>query len=127
MISRAGVRFLNGCGRWAAVPESTPSSGQLQADDGPVPAAVVPVVAVREPVGTDIAVGLDFPHHMVPDGGPGLVVSKILNHVETGVTAVYDRHSYDIEKRAALDYWGKRVDDMVHGRRGKLLRFSLSA
>lgn len=37
-----------------------------------------------------------------------LVVSKILNHVETGVTAVYDHHSYDLEKRAALDFWGKR-------------------
>lgn len=28
-----------------------------------------------------------------------LVVSKILNHVESGLTAVYDRHSYDAEKR----------------------------
>lgn len=35
-----------------------------------------------------------------------LVVSKILNHVETGVISVYDRHSYDGEKRAALDAWG---------------------
>lgn len=64
---------------------------------------------------------------MVGAGVPRLVVSKILNHVETGVTAVYDRHSYDLEKRAALDFWGKRLDDLVHGRRGKLLRFSLSA
>ena len=38
---------------------------------------------------------------MVGAGVPRLVVSKILNHVETGVTAVYDRHSYDLEKRAA--------------------------
>ena len=58
---------------------------------------------------------------------PRLVVSKILNHVETGVTAVYDRHSYDLEKRAALDFWGKRVDDVVHSRRGRVLRFTLSA
>ena len=54
-------------------------------------------------------------------------MSKILNHVETGVTAVYDRHSYDLEKRAALDFWGKRVDDVVHSRRGRVLRFTLSA
>ena len=27
-----------------------------------------------------------------------LVMSKILNHVESGITAVYDRHSYDAEK-----------------------------
>jgi len=44
---------------------------------------------------------------------PRLVVSKILNHVETGVTAVYDRHSYDLEKRAALDCWGKRLEGIV--------------
>jgi Phage integrase family len=35
-------------------------------------------------------------------GIPRLTVSKILNHVEPGVTAVYDRHSYDREKREAL-------------------------
>ncbi len=63
---------------------------------------------------------------MVGAGVPRLVVSKILNHVETGVTAVYDRHSYDLEKRAALEYWGRRVDDIVRGRRGKVLRFRIS-
>jgi hypothetical protein len=31
-------------------------------------------------------------------GIPRLVIAKILNHVEPGVTAVYDRHSYDNEK-----------------------------
>ena len=42
-----------------------------------------------------------------------LVVSKILNHAEPGVTAVYDRHSYDREKRAALDAWGRRIEEIV--------------
>jgi hypothetical protein len=40
-------------------------------------------------------------------------VSKILNHVETRVTAMYDRHSYDAEKRAALDFWGRRVEAIL--------------
>jgi integrase len=63
---------------------------------------------------------------MVGVGVPRLVVSKILNHVENGVTAVYDRHSYDLEKRAALDFWGKRVEAIIANKRttGKLLRFS---
>jgi integrase len=60
---------------------------------------------------------------MVGAGVPRLVVSKILNHVETGVTAVYDRHGYDLEKRAALDFWGKRVDQIVSGKRSKVLAF----
>ena len=50
---------------------------------------------------------------MVGGGVPRLVVSKLLNHVESGVTAVYDRHSYDPEKRAALDYWGARLEQLV--------------
>ena len=38
-----------------------------------------------------------------------LVVAKILNHAEQGVTAVYDRYSYDRDKREALVAWGARV------------------
>lgn len=61
---------------------------------------------------------------MVGAGVPRLVVSKILNHVETGVTAVYDRHSYDLEKRAALDFWGKRVEAIIANKRdAKVLTF----
>ena len=46
-------------------------------------------------------------------GIPRLVLGKILNHVEPGVTAVYDRHSYDREKREALEAWSKRLTLMV--------------
>ena len=46
-------------------------------------------------------------------GIPRLTVSKILNHVESGVTAVYDRHSYDKEKRVALEKWSKRLEKIV--------------
>ncbi len=44
-----------------------------------------------------------------------LVVSKILNHVESGIAAVYDRHSYDSEKRQALDVWARKVQDILIG------------
>jgi hypothetical protein len=50
---------------------------------------------------------------MTSMGIPRLVVQKILNHVETGVTAVYDRHSYDAEKKDALDKWAKRLMRML--------------
>ena len=42
-----------------------------------------------------------------------LVVSKILNHVERGITAVYDRHSYDLEKRQALEAWAHKLKNIV--------------
>jgi hypothetical protein len=28
---------------------------------------------------------------------------------------------YDLEKRAALDFWGKRLDQIVSGKRSKVL------
>src|SRR5262249_55054931 len=46
---------------------------------------------------------------MASGGVPRLTISKILNHVETGVTAVYDRHSYDAEKQAALPWWDRKL------------------
>ncbi len=46
-------------------------------------------------------------------GIPRLTVKKILNHVESDITAVYDRHSYDPEKREALDVWAKRLMKIV--------------
>ena len=45
-----------------------------------------------------------------------LVVSKLLNHVESGVTAIYDRHSYDREKKHALDAWGARLMEIAEGK-----------
>ena len=51
--------------------------------------------------------------HMTSLGISRLVVAKILNHVERGVTAVYDRHSYDSEKRAALEAWGMAIQEIT--------------
>lgn len=46
---------------------------------------------------------------MAGAGIPRQSIAKLLNHVDRSVTAVYDRHSYDPEKRAALDWWNDRV------------------
>jgi len=43
------------------------------------------------------------------------VVSKLLNHVETGITKVYDRASYDREKQAALNAWAARLEQIISG------------
>jgi integrase len=45
-----------------------------------------------------------------------LVASKILNHVETGVTAVCNRHGYDAEKCHALEAWSARLEEIVSGK-----------
>jgi integrase len=54
--------------------------------------------------------------HMTSMGISRLVVGKLLNHVESGVTAVYDRHSYDREKAEALSIWNTRLEEIVTGR-----------
>ena len=64
---------------------------------------------------------------MASGGVPRLTISKILNHVETGVTAVYDRHSYDAEKKAALDWWAVNLSAILEDTdAGKVLPFARS-
>lgn len=50
---------------------------------------------------------------MASMGVPRLTVGKVLNHIEAGVTSVYDRYAYDIEKRQALDAWAHRLSEIV--------------
>ena len=51
--------------------------------------------------------------------------SKILNHVERNITAVYDRHSYDPEKRAALDWWDVKLQAILENKdSAKVLAFA---
>ena len=47
-----------------------------------------------------------------------VVIAKVLNHAENEVTAVYDRHRYDREKRRALDLWGERLAAIIDGTDG---------
>ena len=51
--------------------------------------------------------------HMTGIGIPRLVVSKILNHVDSSITSIYDRHSYDAEKKHALEAWGKELNQII--------------
>jgi integrase len=48
-----------------------------------------------------------------------VVIGKVLNHAEQEVTAVYDRHRYEAEKRRALELWGQRLAAIVDGSDGR--------
>lgn len=52
--------------------------------------------------------------HITSIGIPRLVVSKILNHVENSITAVYDRHGYDDEKFNALETWSEKLKKIIN-------------
>jgi integrase len=44
-----------------------------------------------------------------------LVVSKVLNHAESGVTRVYDRYAADPEKIVAMERWANRLRGIIDG------------
>jgi len=50
-----------------------------------------------------------------------LTVSKILNHKEGGVTTVYDRFSYDPQKKSALIKWGAYIQTIIEGKPSKIV------
>jgi integrase len=50
---------------------------------------------------------------MASAGVSRLVIGKVLNHVEPGVTAIYDRHGYDREKVDALATWARELDRIL--------------
>ncbi len=53
--------------------------------------------------------------HMARLGVDRIVIGKVLNHAEGGVTKRYDRHRYDSEKRIALDRWAAHLRTIVDG------------
>ena len=60
---------------------------------------------------------------MTSAGVSRLVVSKILNHVERGVTSTYDRHSYDLEKQQAMNTWDRKLRAILNGEAAKIVEF----
>ena len=60
---------------------------------------------------------------MASIGVSRLVISKVLNHVESTVTAVYDRHSYDQEKKIALDKWANQLLRVVEDKESSIIEF----
>jgi integrase len=43
------------------------------------------------------------------------IVGQVLGHADRSVTSIYDKHSYDSEKRLALEKWDRRLRDIISG------------
>jgi len=54
-----------------------------------------------------------FATHLRSLGVDRLVVSKLLNHAEGGVTKIYDRYTADPEKSAAMERWANRLREII--------------
>jgi len=46
--------------------------------------------------------------------GYGIIVGKVLNHTDQTVTAIYDRYTYDKEKKSALSAWGQKLENLIN-------------
>jgi integrase len=62
---------------------------------------------------------------MTSAGVSRLTVSKVLNHAESGITAVYDRHSYDQEKLQALDRWANAIERILETSDEKVVKINV--
>jgi len=95
--------------------------------------------AKKAPAAIARALGLEFRGHdlrrtaatrMAAAGIPRDHIAKVLNHVEGGAraTRVYDRHSYDAEKRMALETWDRTLTAILeHKDTSKVLPFTATA
>ena len=52
-------------------------------------------------------------------GVPRFDIAKILNHSDHAVTAVYDHYGYDAEKKKALLKWGRKLQEILDGKKSK--------
>ena len=60
---------------------------------------------------------------MASRGVPRFVISRILNHSEEkDITSVYDRYSYDAEKKVAMEYWDRQLSAVLAGKALRRLR-----
>ena len=53
--------------------------------------------------------------HMTALGHSRFDVGKVLNHADTTITSIYDRYGYDKEKRAALNAWARKLEEITYG------------
>jgi integrase len=49
------------------------------------------------------------------------ILSKVLNHKDSTVTAIYDRHSYDREKQQALETWARALAAILDGSKARVI------
>ena len=59
--------------------------------------------------------------HIASMGVPWVTISKILNHKISGPTSIYVLHSYDKEKKSALQAWSDKLEQIICDRRGNII------
>ncbi len=56
-------------------------------------------------------------------GASRFVIGRVLNHADSSVTGIYDRHAYLDEKRHALESWGTYLGTLTRPPSANVLEF----
>jgi integrase len=57
-------------------------------------------------------------------GTSRFIIERVLNHTDRSVTGIYDRHEYIVEKRQALEQWGKRLSNLINPPPSNVVEFA---
>jgi integrase len=60
-------------------------------------------------------------------GASRFIISRVLNHADSSVTGIYDRHAYMAEKRHALETWGTYLGNLVRPRGANVVELCTGA
>ncbi len=62
-------------------------------------------------------------------GTPRFVQARVLGHIDSSITSVYDRFEYLDQKRVALDAWARKVYSLIENKpaAGAVLAFQRDA
>ena len=59
--------------------------------------------------------------HVTGAGVSRFIVSRVLNHVDESITARYDLHKYDGDKKQALETWERKLKNILTGEKAKVI------
>ena len=60
-------------------------------------------------------------------GASRFIIGRVLNHADSSVTGIYDRHAYLAEKRHALENWGTYLDNLIRPPGSNVVEFRTGA
>jgi integrase len=63
--------------------------------------------------------------HATGAGVSRFIVSRVLNHVDQSITARYDLHEYDNEKKQALEIWERKLRSILFDEKSKVVNLKI--
>jgi integrase len=101
VFTTSGDRPISGFGKAKARVDAAVEKARLESGLGPLPSWTI------HDLRRTMASGLG------KLGEARFVISRVLNHADSSVTGIYDRHAYLAEKRHALEKWGNYLGTMI--------------